>query len=57
MPRIFSTAKPIAWSALKKKIAAMNAKEVLTKTSDKELNYEMFMGGEKPAMTLKYTRK
>ena len=37
--------------------STMTTKEVLTKVSDKELSYEMFMGGDKPAMTLKYTRK
>ena len=30
---------------------------VLTKVSDKELTYEMFMGGEKPVMSIKFTKK
>ena len=36
---------------------AMKSKQVLTKVSDKELTYEMFMGGEKPMGSIKYTKK
>ncbi|HEX5135903.1 MAG TPA: DUF1579 family protein [Planctomycetota bacterium] len=36
---------------------AMKSKEVLTKVSDKELSYEVFMGGEKPIWSHKYTKK
>ena len=35
----------------------MKEREVLTKVSDKELTYEMFMGGEKPMGSIKYTKK
>src|SRR5262245_46680531 len=36
---------------------AMKSKEVLTKVSDKELTYEVFMGSEKPLWSHKYTKK